>query len=137
MAVKRRFANAAIFILLLILALLVLAPILVVLMNSFKGQFFISDAPFKLPTLTETADGPATFVGFKNYLSGIEKAGFLSAFGYSLFITVFSVGDRLVHHPLEGEVFRCALLPLRLQHDRPLPDGHVPDVQGRQHAPPR
>ena len=92
MAVKRRFANAAIFILLLILALLVLAPILVVLMNSFKGQFFISDAPFKLPTLTETADGPATFVGFKNYLSGIEKAGFLSAFGYSLFITVFSVG---------------------------------------------
>ena len=37
MAVKRRFANAAIFILLLILALLVLAPILVVLMNSFKA----------------------------------------------------------------------------------------------------
>jgi len=30
-------------------------------------------------------------VGLKNYLKGIEKIGFISAFGYSLFITVFSV----------------------------------------------
>ena len=91
MAERRRFTNALIFILLLLLSLAVLAPILIVLMNSFKGQFYISDAPFKLPTFAETADGPATFVGIKNYFSGIEKAGFLPAFGYSLFITVFSV----------------------------------------------
>lgn len=72
------------FIFLLILSVLFLAPILVVLMNSFKGRFFISDTPFALPD----AD---TFVGFKNYTSGIAKTGFIQAFGYSLFITVFSV----------------------------------------------
>ncbi|GAP21567.1 carbohydrate ABC transporter permease [Leptolinea tardivitalis] len=73
------------FILLLILALLYLFPMLLVLMNSFKGRFYISDTPFALPTAE-------TFAGIKNYFSGIEKTGFLPAFGYSLFITVFSVG---------------------------------------------
>ncbi|HEX7557283.1 MAG TPA: carbohydrate ABC transporter permease, partial [Leptolinea sp.] len=58
---------------------------LMVLMNSFKGRFFISDTPFAWPT----AD---TFVGMDNYFSGVEKTGFFPAFGYSLFITVFSVG---------------------------------------------
>ena len=67
-----------------ILAVFFLIPIFVVLMNSFKGQFFIADAPFSLPT----AD---TFAGFTNYVSGIEKTGFFSAFFYSLFITVCSV----------------------------------------------
>ena len=47
-------------------------------------MFFISDAPFAFPIAE-------TFVGLKNYLKGIEKIGFISAFGYSLFITVFSV----------------------------------------------
>ncbi|MDK2982060.1 MAG: maltose transport system permease protein [Chloroflexota bacterium] len=73
------------FIFLLLLAILFLAPILVVLMNSFKGRFYISDTPFALPN----AD---TFVGLKNYTSGIAKTGFIQAFGISLFITVFSVG---------------------------------------------
>jgi raffinose/stachyose/melibiose transport system permease protein len=31
------------------------------------------------------------FVGFDNYLNGIDKTGFIEAFGWSLFITVFSV----------------------------------------------
>jgi len=70
--------------LLALLAVLYLAPILIVLFNSFKGRFFISDAPFALPTAQ-------TFVGLQNYVSGIAKTGFLQAFGYSLFITVFSV----------------------------------------------
>src|SRR5690606_31512474 len=59
-------------------------PILIVLMNSFKGKFYINDAPFTLPSND-------TFVGLENYTSGIQKIGFLSAFGMSLFITVFSV----------------------------------------------
>lgn len=67
-----------------ILAVIFLIPIFVVLMNSFKGQFFIADAPFSFPT----AD---TFAGFTNYVSGIERTGFFSAFFYSLFITVCSV----------------------------------------------
>lgn len=67
-----------------ILALLFLAPILIVLMNSFKGRFFIADAPFALPN-------DQTFVALTNYTAGLAKTGFVEAFGYSLFITVFSV----------------------------------------------
>jgi raffinose/stachyose/melibiose transport system permease protein len=70
---------------LLVLAFLYLAPLLLVLMNSFKGRFFISNTPFALPDAK-------TFVGLKNYISGLAKTGFFEAFGYSLFITVFSVG---------------------------------------------
>lgn len=69
---------------LLILSLLFIAPVIIVLMNSFKGQFYISDAPFVLPT-------SETFAGLTNYINGIKKTGFFSAFGYSLFITVSSV----------------------------------------------
>lgn len=81
---RSKLANKTIFISMIILSVVFLAPIFIVLMNSFKGQFFISDAPFVLPTAQ-------TFVGGKNYVNGIEKTGFISAFGYSLFITVFSV----------------------------------------------
>lgn len=84
MNAKQQTQNNIIFIFLCILAVLYLAPILIVLMNSFKGRFFISDTPFALPD-------EQTFVGIKNYISGIEKTGFIQAFGYSLFITVFSV----------------------------------------------
>ena len=69
---------------LVLMTALFFLPVAVVLMNSFKGQFYISDAPFRFPT-TET------FVGFSNYLNGIRKIEFFSAFGYSLFITVASV----------------------------------------------
>jgi raffinose/stachyose/melibiose transport system permease protein len=73
------------FVLLIVLAILYMVPLLIVLMNSFKGRFFISNAPFALPNAQ-------TFVGLKNYVSGLAKTGFFQAFWYSLFITVFSVG---------------------------------------------
>ncbi len=82
---KNRLQDSITFIFLFILAILFLSPILIVLMNSFKGRFFISDTPFAFPTTQ-------TFVGMENYFSGIAKTGFIQAFGYSLFITVFSVG---------------------------------------------
>ena len=85
MNAKSRFWENTTFVFLFILAVLFLTPILIVLMNSFKGRFFISDTPFALPTVQ-------TFVGMKNYFSGVAKTGFFPAFGYSLFITVFSVG---------------------------------------------
>ncbi|NMB54464.1 MAG: carbohydrate ABC transporter permease [Leptolinea sp.] len=85
METKRTATDKVLFVLLLILAVLYLTPILIVLMNSFKGRFFIADTPFAWPTAE-------TFVGLKNYTSGLEKTGFVPAFGYSLFITVFSVG---------------------------------------------
>lgn len=67
-----------------VIAVCFLIPILLVLMNSFKGKLYISNAPFALPTSD-------TFSGLTNYIGGIAKTGFLSAFGYSLFITVCSV----------------------------------------------
>jgi raffinose/stachyose/melibiose transport system permease protein len=85
MNTKNRLQDNFAFVFLFILAILFLSPIFIVLMNSFKGRFFISDTPFAFPTAQ-------TFVGLENYFSGIAKTGFIQAFGYSLFITVFSVG---------------------------------------------
>lgn len=84
MIAKKRLQDNVTFIFLFILAVLYLTPILIILMNSFKGRFFISDTPFALPD-------NQTFVGIENYFSGLAKTGFFQAFGYSLFITVFSV----------------------------------------------
>jgi raffinose/stachyose/melibiose transport system permease protein len=84
MLTQKRRQDTVIFIFLFILAVLYLMPMLIVLMNSFKGRFFISDAPFALPDAQ-------TFIALKNYTSGIAKTGFIQAFGWSLFITVFSV----------------------------------------------
>lgn len=84
MRAQKRFQSNILFVFLAILAVLYLTPVLIVLMNSFKGRFFISDTPFALPN-------SQTFAGIENYFSGIAKTGFIQAFGYSLFITVFSV----------------------------------------------
>lgn len=84
MKAKKLNRDIVTLIFLLILAVLYLTPIFIVFMNSFKGRFYISDTPFALPNAQ-------TFVGIKNYFSGIAKTGFIQAFGYSLFITVFSV----------------------------------------------
>lgn len=84
MNTKNRVLENTVFVLILIVAILFLSPIFIVLMNSFKGRFFISDTPFALPNAQ-------TFVGLQNYTSGVIKIGFFPALGYSLFITIFSV----------------------------------------------
>ena len=81
----RRNTNSLWFLLLCALSIVFLAPIVIVLYNSLKGQFYISGAPFAFPNAQ-------TFSGLKNYVNGVEKIRFFQAFGYSLFITVFSVG---------------------------------------------
>ena len=43
-----------------------------------------------LPRLALVCWPSLTFSGLDNYISGIEKTGFISAFGLSVFITVFS-----------------------------------------------
>ncbi len=78
------FGKALSFVILLIFAIGFLTPIAVVLINSFKSRFSISQTPFVLPN-------GETFVGIENYTKGIADTGFLSAFWWSLFITVFSV----------------------------------------------
>lgn len=81
---KERFFNTIYFFILLILSVAFIFPVFVVVINSLKFKFSIATAPFVLPN----AD---TFSGFENYTTGIETTGFLSALGWSLFITVFSV----------------------------------------------
>ncbi len=67
-----------------LLSLLYIMPIVVVLINSFKRKTYINREPFRLPN-------EKTFEGLKNYVSGIEKIDFFSAFENSLFITICSV----------------------------------------------
>lgn len=81
---RKKFRRAFLFIFLTALSILFLSPIFIVLMNSFKGKFFISETPFKFPD-------SETFVGLENYISGIEKTKFIHATGWSLFITLGSV----------------------------------------------
>lgn len=76
--------NPALTILFSVISVVYIAPILIVLMNSFKRKAYINRYPFALPN----AD---TFVGLENYTSGIEKIDFWRAFGYSVFITTVSV----------------------------------------------
>ena len=81
---KNMLGRTLIYIVLTVIGIAFLSPVFIVLINSFKGKFFISEEPFSLPDKD-------TFAGFENYVSGLEKTGFFSAFGWSLFITVFSV----------------------------------------------
>lgn len=81
---KLKIKDIPIIALLVALAGLFLAPIFLVLMNSFKGKLYIGTEPFAFPNST-------SFVGFDNYLEGADKIGFLPAFFTSLFITVFAV----------------------------------------------
>ena len=60
---RKKSGGLLLSVLLGLLALLFLLPILVIFMNSFKGRFFIADAPFALPSAE-------TFAGVQNYING-------------------------------------------------------------------
>ena len=81
---KRKVINIIKSLFLIFLSALFIFPVAVIVMNSFKTRFEISAAPFVLPNSD-------TFAGLENYITGTMETGFLSAFFYSLFITVFSV----------------------------------------------
>lgn len=81
--IKNRFAKAVLFLILLAGALLFLAPIAVVVINSFKNKLYIMSDPFALPD-KQTVD-------FENYIRGIEKSDLLPSAARSFFITLTSV----------------------------------------------
>ncbi len=81
----KKAADRIIFVILLALAVVVLYPLFFILNNSLKGKFFISSDPFSFPN-------QETFVGIKNYVTGLQKTGLPSAAGWSFFITIVSVG---------------------------------------------
>ncbi len=86
---KERAFNTVCFLILLLLAAVFIFPVFVVVINSLKFKFSIATAPFMLPNAE-------TFSGIENYVTGIKNTGFLSALGWSLFITVFSVAVIIV-----------------------------------------
>lgn len=84
MNTKRKTANSFYFAWLLLLSVIFLFPIYLVLMNSFKSKFNIVGTPFEFPN-------SETFVGFENYINGINSSGIIDAFLRTAFITVGSV----------------------------------------------
>lgn len=84
MGVRKTKNNWVLTVVFSIISIIYICPILLVIVNSFKKKAYISRKPFAIPT-------DKMFVGLENYVKGIEKTGFFEAFGYSLFITVFSV----------------------------------------------
>ena len=67
-----------------ILGLIYIAPIIIVLLNSFKKKSFINLEPFKLPSAKN-------FIGLDNYTTALDQYGLLKAVGWTVFITVGSV----------------------------------------------
>ena len=67
-----------------LVSILYLAPLLIVLINSFKKKAFINLEPFKLPT-------EKNFIGFENFTTAIENYDFLMAVVWNLVMTVGSV----------------------------------------------
>lgn len=82
--VRRKSTRWVIFALMICVAAFVIMPILVVLMNSFKSRFYISNEPFTFPN-------SETFIGMANYTTGVQRIGFFRSFLISLWITVASV----------------------------------------------
>ncbi len=67
-----------------LVSILYLAPLFIVLINSFKKKAFINLEPFKLPT-------EKNFIGFENFTNAIENYDFLMAVVWNLVMTVGSV----------------------------------------------
>lgn len=81
---KKSIGEAFIYIILFLLAVVFLAPVIIILFNSLKGNFYISSSPFSIPNAE-------TFVGFDNFIKGFSQSDFMRSFANSAFITVFSV----------------------------------------------
>ncbi|MEG0778452.1 MAG: carbohydrate ABC transporter permease [Oscillospiraceae bacterium] len=84
MTKKKKAGKRALTILFSVFSVVYLAPIAVIIINSFKKKVYINRSPFEFPT-------KETFVGLQNYVEGITKTDFWKSFGVSLFITVLSV----------------------------------------------
>ena len=80
----KKKANIFIYVILGILTVVVLYPLYFIVLNSFKGKFYISKQPFELPK-------GELFAGLTNYTNGLEQTGLIEAAGWSFFITIVSV----------------------------------------------
>ena len=84
--IKKRLKSIIVFAIIFLIAILFVAPVVIVIYNSFKDNLSISTNVFVLPNYK-------TFVGFKNYIKGFTfgSYSFWLAFFYSSYITISSV----------------------------------------------
>lgn len=82
---KRKIKERILFVVLVIVAILFIAPVLIVFMNSFKTNTGIGVSLFSIPKAEY-------FAGFDNYITGLTFGNypFFKAFLYSVIITVTS-----------------------------------------------
>ncbi|EIK82011.1 carbohydrate ABC transporter permease [Gardnerella sp. KA00603] len=66
-----------------VVSLLWIFPIAIVFINSFKSKIYIASEPFSLT--------PKSFIGFDNYLLGIERTNLIMSFWWTIVITVGAV----------------------------------------------
>ena len=97
-AVRRAKHGWVLTLLFTLISILWISPILVVLLNSFKRKAYIFRYPFGFSTVSIaegweafTEGASQLFCGWLNYKNGLKATNFISCFGNSLFITVFSV----------------------------------------------
>lgn len=81
---KSKISDWFSFAFLLLLSFVFIFPIYLVVINSFKSKFNIIGEPFSFPN-------EDTFVGFENYINGMESADIVGSFIRTLVITVGSV----------------------------------------------
>ncbi len=86
---KGFFVSGAIYVLLFAVAVIFVAPVVIILINSVKSNFYISDSPFTFPTAE-------TFVGFENFIKGFNQSDFMRSFANSAFITIASVAGIVI-----------------------------------------
>ena len=84
MKARESLARKFVFIILCILAIAWIYPVFMILINSLKGDAFISTSSvFQLPDSKSYTD-------LSNYSNALGSKGFAAAFGYSLIITISS-----------------------------------------------
>lgn len=83
------FSRGAVYVLLFVVAVVFLAPVVIILINSVKSNFYISESPFTFPT-------GETYVGFENFIKGFNQSDFMRSFANSAFITVASVSGIVI-----------------------------------------
>jgi raffinose/stachyose/melibiose transport system permease protein len=81
---RKKLGGAVSTVIMALVSLVFVVPMLLILLNSFKSKLFVVNTPFALPNAE-------SFVRLRNYTEGIIATGLPTAFGYSLFITVFAV----------------------------------------------
>ena len=134
---KERRSHTVLTVVFAIIAVAYLYPIFIVLVNSLKTNAAINLDTFAFPTSD-------TFMGLQNYIKGMTFGNypFYKSVEYSLMITLLSaalilhlhVHGRVVYFPCRQPRLPHCVLPVRVLHGRPVPDGHVHAGKDRRYS---